>query len=138
MFEHVDNPFKSALNLKKILAEDGLIFFTVPFMARYHYGHGNELAHPHTPLDQYRYSIQGVRKLWAEAGGIHIVEEYASGHSLLTHAYLDGFGTNDFTEAELEKVLFDARTISVGGTHGEEDLYYNVNVLLEKTTSPAS
>lgn len=74
-----------------------------------------------------------MRKLWDRTGDLDILEQYASGHSLLTHAHLDGFGSQDFSAEELEEMLYDARNISVGGRHGNDDLYFQLNFLLQKS-----
>lgn len=54
VFEHIDHPFKSALTIRKLLAPNGLLYFTVPFLQRYHIGHISE--DPHFPQDQYRWA----------------------------------------------------------------------------------
>lgn len=63
---------------------------------------------------------------------MEIIEQYASGRSLLTHAHIDGFGSQDFSQEELDGILYDANKITVGGHKGGDDLYFQINILLKK------
>ncbi len=59
-FEHILNPWDATENLKKLLKNNGLILFFVPFSWRYHA----------SPYDTYRYTHTGLQYLIERLGEI--------------------------------------------------------------------
>ena len=133
VFEHVRHPFASATAINNMLAPGGLIYLTIPFIERTHIGHVSE---DHTkPVDHFRYTLQGVRELWAGKSDLTALAEYGAGHSLLTHAHLEGFGVDDFSAEELESLLFSVGGMAVGGNRHDDDLYFCVAMVLQKSVA---
>ena len=133
VFEHVRRPFASATTISNMLAPGGLIYLTIPFIERTHIGHQSEDRKQ--PVDHFRYTLQGVRELWAGKSGLTALVEYGAGHSLLTHAHLEGFGANDFSAEELESLLFNIDKLEVGGNNSDDDLYFCVAMVLQKSAA---
>lgn len=132
VFEHVKHPFASATTLYNMLAPGGLIYLTIPFIERTHIGHESEDRKK--PVDHFRYTLQGVRELWAGKPSLTALVEYGAGHSLLTHAHLEGFGASDFSADELESLLFNVDGMEVGGNKSDDDLYFCVAMVLRRST----
>ena len=122
VFEHVRHPFASATTVYNMLAPSGLIYLTIPFIERTHIGHSSE--DPKKPIDHFRYTLQGVQELWAGKAGLTALAEYGAGHSLLTHAHLEGFGANDFSTEELESLLFKIEGLEVGGNKSDDEFVF--------------
>jgi 2-polyprenyl-3-methyl-5-hydroxy-6-metoxy-1,4-benzoquinol methylase len=58
VFEHVSRPWLSAKHIFQLLRPGGRVFFTVPFLARYH----------NSPEDHFRFTVYGAIKIFRDAG----------------------------------------------------------------------
>lgn len=66
LLEHVKKPWFAAKNMQKLLAQDGKIFITVPWVQAYH----------DFPADYWRFSFSGLDELF---DGIHFLSRWYSG-----------------------------------------------------------
>lgn len=121
VFEHVQQPFESAKALYSMTSYNGIVFFTAPFLSRYHIGHVSESLS--SPLDHYRYTLAGGQHVLRDVAGFVLVQQWLAGGSLLTTAHLHGFGTQDFSEHELQSLLYEPTDFKIGSQY---DLYFNV------------
>ena len=103
MLEHVKSPHIAAANLRRLLKPGGDLFITIPFLQRYHRGHGSETID--SPIDHYRYTAAGARHLLVDVAGLTPIKHYFEGESMLTLGYLSSLGTNDFKEEDLAGMI---------------------------------
>ena len=94
VFEHVDDPFAAARSVALLLAPNGLLFFSAPFLEPFH----------RMPGDFFRFTPDGAATIFTRAG-LQIVERRKVGDALLTTGHLLGFGTADFEPAYIEREL---------------------------------
>lgn len=71
LFEHVPNIEKVLVEIKRVLAKDGLLFFTVPFIWPLH----------ETPYDEYRYTPYSLKRILQKTGFRDIVILPLGGHN---------------------------------------------------------
>ena len=121
VFEHVQQPFESAKAIYSMTSDGGLFYFTAPFLSRYHIGHPGE--DPSKPLDHWRYTLAGAQYLLQDIGGFEVIQRWASGGSLLTTAHLLGLGIQDFSQQEMQELLYEPTDLQIGS---QNDLYFNV------------
>ena len=121
VFEHVGQPFESAKAIYSMTSDDGLLFFSAPFLSRYHIGAAGE--DPSNPLDHFRYTLAGGQHLLRDVAGFELIQQWVAGGSLLTTAHLLGLGINDFSEQEMQELLFEPTDLRIGT---QNDLYFNV------------
>ena len=130
VFEHVEEPAKAAARLLQLVRPGGRVFFSVPFMATQH----------RVPADNYRYTLEGAARLVMRAG-FEVERAWVYGDALLSFAYNWGYGTRDFSEAEvaaqLREVPRSAWQQGVPIPH-DDDRFYVLAVMMLKRPGPSA
>ena len=124
-FEHIRFPYQAAAALYQLLKPGGLVLWTAPFSTKFHLISG----------DYFRYTVDGARALFADAG-FEIVGLHKLGDTALATGYDLGFGSADFTPAHLEAKLLQDILAPEGkafeATASQEALYISSAVAARK------
>lgn len=87
VLEHVADPFAAARELVQILRPGGRLFLTTPFLTSYH-GKGDTPDHAGYP-DYWRFTHQGLHRLFAILEDLEVVPMYGPAESRLRLVRLD-------------------------------------------------
>jgi hypothetical protein len=121
VFEHIRNPHVAAIVLKTLLAHEGLLFWTAPFMEPVHF----------IPEDHYRYTLMGAHTLLQKVG-LHINRSYVGGNSMLTTGRLLGYTYGDFDEEAQSAVLIDSKEYAAMKVHMKSAIYWGTYIVAQK------
>jgi len=72
VLEHVQNPFKAASELKRVLKPQGLLLVTVPFLVQYHGKGSTSQGHDSYP-DYWRFTHEGLQSLFSDFTTIDVL-----------------------------------------------------------------
>mmetsp|Transcript_30546 Transcript_30546/g.50578 ORF Transcript_30546/g.50578 Transcript_30546/m.50578 type:complete len:299 (+) Transcript_30546:221-1117(+) len=118
VFEHLPQPFRAAAALHTLLRPGGLVFFTAPFLQRYH----------RIPGDYWRYAPDGAAAAFEHAG-FRVVRAQQVGDNRITTGVTMGFGVSDFPAEYLARHL---RTNFTAGTKAREVQFINIAMVFVK------
>ena len=125
VFEHVAQPFAGARTLFHLLKPGGLIFWTAPFIERFHL----------VPNDFFRYTLNGAAEIFRSAG-FKIVAQYQVGDSAIASGYAMGFGAGDFDPEYLKRRLLialpNASAVEHAAERGDRWLYVSVALVVRR------
>ena len=127
VFEHVADPFASALGVFRLTKPGGLVFFTAPFISIYH----------KAPADHWRYTLEGCKALLTRVGfSVLHAAKLGFGHHI-THATLMGYGSADFSLSFLDRHLLrphsSGRERAMGiATRGDDSVWMNNGLVVRR------
>ena len=99
VFEHVADPFAAAAGLWHLLKPGGLVFLHAPFSIHIH-GKVKDTARGESFGDYFRYTLAGAERVFLNAG-FEILASEMTGNPMLAIGLLMGFGSDDFSAADL-------------------------------------
>ena len=124
-FEHIRFPYRAAAAVYHLLKPGGLVLWTPPFSTKFHL----------IPGDYFRYTVDGARALFVDAG-FEIVGLHKMGDTALATGYDLGLGSADFTPQHLQAKLLQEVTEPEGKTYTattpQEALYISSAVAARK------
>ena len=124
-FEHIRFPYRAAAAVYHLLKPGGLVLWTGPFSTKFHL----------IPGDYFRYTVDGARALFVDAG-FEIVGLHKMGDTALATGYDLGLGSADFTPQHLQAKLLQEVTEPEGkaytATTPQEALYISSAVAARK------
>ena len=124
-FEHIRFPYRAAAAVHHLLKPGGHVLWTAPFSTKFHL----------IPGDYFRYTVDGARALFVDAG-FEIVGLHRMGDTALATGYDLGLGSADFTPRHLKAKLLQEVTEPEGkaytATESQEALYISSAVAARK------
>lgn len=72
VLEHVQNPFRAAAELRRVLRTGGFLFLTVPFLTQYHGKGSTTQGHQGYP-DFWRFTHEGLLQLFAGFSSLEVL-----------------------------------------------------------------
>ena len=117
VFEHVPQPFTAAGALYRLLRPGGFVFWSAPFMQRYH----------RMPGDYFRFTPEGAASAFG-AAGFRVLQTQQIGDNRITSGNAMGFGVSDFEPKYLKRHLLFNHTKN----QREEALFINTVMVFTK------
>jgi hypothetical protein len=121
VFEHIRYPHVAAVVVATLLAHEGMLFWSAPFMEPVHF----------VPEDHYRYTLLGAETLLKNVG-LHINRSFIGGNGMLATARLLGYTYADFDKEARRAILIDSAEYAAMKVRVKDAIYWGTYILAQK------